>query len=144
LITALLATGKIRNYQLAVGGLQLMNLPVSYLLLKNGAGPEVTIIVSIVISHVCLFVRLYLFNALTGFSVSSFIRRVYLNVAAVTVAALVLPLLLTTIASGGVAGFMIKACVALLSAVISVLFVGCSRAERHELVTMALNRFARR
>lgn len=143
LITALLATGRIRNYQLAVGGLQLMNLPVSYVLLKNGMGPEVTIIVSIVISHVCLFVRLFLFNSLTGFSVSSFTRRVYLNVAAMTAAALVLPLLLMSIAPDGVAGFMIKACVAFLSAVMAVLFVGCSRVERCELWTMFVNRFSR-
>ena len=118
-----------------------MNLPVSYVLLKNGAGPEVTIIVSIVISHVCLFVRLFLFNGLTGFSVSSFARRVYLNVVAVTAVALVLPLLLTTVAPGGVVGFMIKASVSLLSAVMSVLFVGCSRVERQELRAMVVNRF---
>lgn len=36
LITAMLATGKIRNYQIIVGGLQMMNLPVSYILLQIG------------------------------------------------------------------------------------------------------------
>ena len=36
LITAMLATGKIRNYQIIVGGLQMMNLPVSYILLRIG------------------------------------------------------------------------------------------------------------
>ena len=34
LITAMLATGNIRNYQIVVGGLQIMNLPISYILLR--------------------------------------------------------------------------------------------------------------
>ena len=34
LITAMLATGKIRDYQLVVGGVQMLNLPVSYYLLR--------------------------------------------------------------------------------------------------------------
>ena len=47
LITAMLATGKIRNYQIIVGGLQMMNLPISYLLLRLGFFPEIVIIVAI-------------------------------------------------------------------------------------------------
>ncbi len=50
LITAMLATGDIRNYQIVVGGLKLLNLPVSYLLLKMGYSPYVTVVVAIVIS----------------------------------------------------------------------------------------------
>ena len=42
LMTSALATGKIRNYQIIVGGLIMLNLPVSYLFLKAGAPPEVT------------------------------------------------------------------------------------------------------
>lgn len=49
LITAMLATGKIRNYQLVVGGLQMMNLPVSYVFLRIGMFPEVVIVVAIAI-----------------------------------------------------------------------------------------------
>ena len=53
LITAMLATGRIRNYQLVVGGIQLLNLPISYILLKLGAIPEITVVVAIALSHVC-------------------------------------------------------------------------------------------
>ena len=55
LITAMLATGNIRNYQIIVGGLQMMNLPISYVLLRMGLFPEVVLIVAIVISLCCLF-----------------------------------------------------------------------------------------
>ena len=36
LVTALLATGKIKNYQIIVGGLNLLNFPISYIALKIG------------------------------------------------------------------------------------------------------------
>ncbi|MCF2583265.1 lipopolysaccharide biosynthesis protein, partial [Bacteroides caecigallinarum] len=49
LVTAMQATGRIRNYQLIVGGLQMLNLPVSYILMKIGFFPEAIFIVSIVI-----------------------------------------------------------------------------------------------
>ena len=39
-ITALQATGNIRNYQIVVGSLQLLNFPISYLLLGKGYAPE--------------------------------------------------------------------------------------------------------
>ena len=54
MITAMLATGNIRNYQLVVGGIQLLNLPVSYVCLRMGAIPEVTVIVAIIISQICI------------------------------------------------------------------------------------------
>ena len=50
LITIQLATGKIRNYQIAVGGMQMMNFPLSYLCLQFGMPPEATYCVAIFIS----------------------------------------------------------------------------------------------
>ena len=52
LVTAMLATGNIRNYQLVVGGCQMLNLPFSYILLKNGFPPETIMVVAIIISVV--------------------------------------------------------------------------------------------
>ena len=48
LVTAMLATGKIRNYQIIVGGCQLLNLPLSYFFLSYGYPPEAVFFVAIV------------------------------------------------------------------------------------------------
>ncbi len=50
LITAMLATGNIKNYQIVVGGLQLMNLQLSYVLLKLGFPAYFVLVVAIFIS----------------------------------------------------------------------------------------------
>lgn len=60
LITAIQATGRIRNYQLLVGGLQLLNFPISYCLLHIGFFPEIIMIVAIILTQVCLGARLYM------------------------------------------------------------------------------------
>ena len=40
------STGRIRNYQLAVGGMLMMNFPLSYLCLKVGLSPETVFIIA--------------------------------------------------------------------------------------------------
>lgn len=141
LITAMLATGKIRNYQLLVGGLQLLNLPVAYILLHMGMPPESTVAVSIVLSQVCLFVRLAMLKRQTGFPMRRFIERVYCNGLIVTALALILPIGLSFMGVEGFRGFFMMAGVTFLSVSASILFVGCSKDERREICALFLKNF---
>ena len=84
LITLMLATGRIRNYQIIVGGLQLLNLPISYLVLKAGAPPESILLVAIVISQSSLFARLVMLKGMTGLCAGRFMSQVYLRILLVT------------------------------------------------------------
>lgn len=143
LITAQLATGNIRNYQMIVGGLQLLNLPVAYVLLKYGAPAQSTVAVSIVISQICLVARLILLRKMIGLSMREFFAQVYLRVSVVALAALVLPLMLMRVMPGGFAGFCLSVGICVLCAGISILYVGCTKVERREMVSMILSRIRR-
>ena len=136
LITAQLATGNIRNYQLVVGGLQLLNIPVSYMFLKAGAAPEITVAVSIVISQICLFARLFMLRGMIGLPAGDFIRKVYLNVLSVSSVALVVPLIICRLLPEGFWGFAASVAICVLSAMLSVSFIGLSGSERREIVSM--------
>ncbi len=136
LITAMLATGRIRDYQLAVGGLQLMNLPVSYICLRLGAIPEITVVVAIVISQMCFFVRLFMLRGMVGLRMGEYVRDVYIKVLAVTAAAAVPPLLVCGNLPSGFWGFCLSALLCVVSAGLSVLFIGCGRDERCEMYSM--------
>lgn len=48
------ATGNIRNYQIVVGSMLLMNFPLSYFCLKLGCSPESTLVVALLVSIFCL------------------------------------------------------------------------------------------
>ncbi len=141
LMTAAQATGNIRKYQSVVGGIILLNLPVSYIFLKAGAAPEVTVVVAVVISQICLAARLILLQKMVGLDSRSFVRRVWVNVLLVSAAAVPLPLLLDSLMPEGFAGFCAGVFVCVLSAVLSVLFVGCGRNERREMMGIIADRF---
>ena len=130
LITAMLATGRIRNYQLVVGGIQLLNLPISYILLKLGALPEITVVVAIALSHVCLFARLIMFSRASGFSVPAFVRGVYVNALKVAIGAASIPLLLTFVIPKGILWSVLHLGVSLLWTAGVIFFIGCSKEDR--------------
>ena len=95
LITAMLATGKIRNYQIIVGGTQMLNLPLSYLFLRFGAEPEAVLIIAIFISQVCLAERLIMLRRMINLPSVDFLKIVYLNVMVVMAMSCFFPILLS-------------------------------------------------
>ena len=130
LITAMLATGKIRNYQLVVGGLQMMNLPVSYVLLRMGLFPEVVIVVAIAISQCCLAARLVMLRGMIGLSVREYVKKVYINVLIVTVIAAILPFLLSMKLEESFLNFLLSCFVAFICTGMAICYVGCDKTER--------------
>ncbi len=130
LITAMLATGRIRNYQLVVGGLQMMNLPVSYILLRMGMFPEVVLVVAIVISQCCLAARLLMLRGMIGLSVRKYMKKVYVNVLVVTVMAAIIPFLLAIKLEESFLNFVLLCFVALICTGITIYYVGCDKTER--------------
>lgn len=130
LITAMLATGKIRNYQIIVGGLQMMNLPISYVLLRYGCIPETVLIVAICISQCCLAARLYMLRGMIGLSVREYLSKVYFNVLAVTVLSAVIPCILSYYLSETLQNFIIICVVSVICTFTVIYFVGCNRKER--------------
>lgn len=141
MITSILATGDIRNYQLLVGGLVLLNLPVSYVFMRYGAFPEVTVIVAIVISQICLFARLYMLKKAMDFPVMRFMKEVYLNVIFKVVAAsAVLPLVVELYKPAGFSGFCISCAVCFVSVAVCVYMFGMTRDERGWIVNLLKTR----
>lgn len=71
---SILATGKIRNYELVVASLTIANLPLSYIILKLGADPTSTMIVSIAISIIVTFVRAYFSKKMNNFPLLKYLK----------------------------------------------------------------------
>jgi len=79
LIDAALATGKIKNYQIIVGSVVLLNVPFSYIALYLGAPPYSVILICILISLVATVFRLGLLNRMIEFPVMKYIREVVMR-----------------------------------------------------------------
>lgn len=74
---AVQATGRIRNYQVIVGGLLLLNLPISYLFLKFGFPPQSTLWVSISLSLLSIVLRVMVLRRLIRVDVLILIKSVF-------------------------------------------------------------------
>lgn len=130
LITAMLASGKIRNYQIVVGGLQMMNLPTSYILLRLGCIPETVFIVAICISQCCLAARLYMLRGMIGLSVKQYLSKVYFNVLMVTVLSAILPCIIFHYLNETFINFILICIVSVICTCITIYYVGSNKQER--------------
>ena len=124
------ATGKVRNYQLIVSIILLLNLPFSYLLLKIGFAPQATFILSIVLSTVALFARLIVLGILIKFPVKVFLRRVVLTVIIVTIVNILLPIYIQKTITHNLAQFLLVETSSVISLIFAVWLIGLSASER--------------
>lgn len=130
LITVMLATGKIRNFQIIVGGLNLLNVPISYCALSLGAIPETVMIVAIAISVSCEMARVILLKGMIDLPIGDFFKKVYFNVIGVSLVAAIIPLWLHSNMDENFLSFLIVSIVALICSLFSIYIVGCNRKER--------------
>ena len=80
MITLILATGTIRNYQIIVGGCLILNFPLSFFLLRNGVTPASVYWVSIAISVLCLNLRMLMLRKTLEFPVMRYVKEPRLRV----------------------------------------------------------------
>lgn len=140
LVTVMLATGKIRNYQLVVGGCQLLNLPLSYLFLKNGYPPETIFVIAIVVSVLCEMARLVMLRKMINISVRDFLINVYLNVIIVTVISSVLPYFVLQIHCIESLGAFIFICfITVVSTITTIYIIGCNKHDK-QIIRIGINK----
>ena len=130
LITLQNATGRIRNYQLVVGSILLLNFPLSYLCLKMGFPPECTYVVAIAVGIMCMFARLLFVRKMACLPMLGFLHKVVLNVLLVTSCAIILPYVVHKILPYGWERFIVVGIVSVITSGLSILFLGCNTSER--------------
>lgn len=92
LMAVVQATGKIKLYQMIVGGSLILNLPVSYIILRLGASPESVFVVAILLSVVALLLRILVAQKLISFNLMIPFTRLLLLFGLVTIASILLPI----------------------------------------------------
>lgn len=130
LVTAMLATGNIKRYQIIVGGLNMMNLPISYILLRSGLSPDYVFITAIIISQFCLYARLYLLKSMINLDSIRFFKDVYLKIIVATILATLPPLVLKYYVDTDIYTFIATSFVAVISSVSFIWFTGLTNEER--------------
>jgi hypothetical protein len=117
-----------------VGGILLMNFPVSYLLLYLGFAPESTLVVAIVISQICLAARLWFLRSMVQLPVTRFINEVYLKAILVTVLSAIAPYICYLYIEPSITRFVTICSVSIITSALCIYYVGCNKEERNTIL----------
>jgi O-antigen/teichoic acid export membrane protein len=130
LIQAMFATGKIKNYQIVVGSITILNLPVSLLFLNWNFPPQTVFIIAIIIAIISLFVRLIMLKPMISLRVKSFLQKVVLNVISVSLLSALIPAFMLMSFDPGTKRFLLTGFTSVISTVFFIYFVGLQSKER--------------
>ncbi|RHR43030.1 lipopolysaccharide biosynthesis protein [Parabacteroides sp. AF18-52] len=144
LLTLTYAIGRIQTYQIVIGLLQILNIPIVYLMLDSSYPPESVYIVAITISIVSEIARLIILRKEANLNVIFFLKEVYFNVFIVTIFASVGILLLTKqFECNSFVNFSYMIVVCLIVSILSIYIFGLTMYDRR-LVIGHLKNFFRR
>ena len=130
LITLQQATGKIRDYQIVVGIIHMLNFPLSWIFLYIGFRPAVVYIIAIVLAIVSLYARMFMLKRVVNVSLLQFNREVVLRVCTMILPTMITILFLKNYISNSFVNIILSFIITL----IYTLFIGIKKEELHFIV----------
>lgn len=143
LMTLVQASAKLKLYQIIVSSLILLNIPISYLFLLQGFSPNIVFIVSLSISVVCFFVRIFYVASFMEFPCWSYIKNVFFKALFIAGISAALPLIVKFQISNwenDILRFLLVVITAFFSASFVVWKIGMSKEERSFIKKMVAKR----
>ncbi len=125
-----LSTGKIKKYQIVVGTLLLLIVPVSYAALKMGADPEAVFAVHLSFVVLAQFVRLWMIRPMVNLSLRQYAKKVALPIIFVSVCSVIIPLMIVRNMDENFVRFLIVTLVCVVTSTASIVAVGLTKGER--------------
>lgn len=124
------ATGKVKIYQMVVGGILLLILPISYVVLKLGAPAYSVFIVHFCIESVAQFSRMYMLRNLIHLPLWQYMKNIYIPIVSTVAIAIILPLVVRMQVAEGWLRFLAVGFTCVLSVGASSYFIGFTKQER--------------
>ena len=124
------ATGKVKIYQMVVGGILLLILPISYVVLKLGAPAYSVFIVHFCIESLAQFSRMYMLRKLINLPMWQYMKNIYIPIVSTVVIAIILPLVVRMQVAEGWLRFLAVGFTCVLSVGASSYFIGFTKQER--------------
>lgn len=129
--TIIQATGKIKYYQMSIGTVILLVVPMTYLFLEKGYSPSTVFLMNLSVSFMDTCIRLVFARKMLKLSLLQFVKEVYVKVVLVTLVSLPLPLLAYSLldeTSWRNVLFIVLVCI--LSTIASMFYIGFNNRER--------------
>lgn len=124
------ATGKVKVYQLVVGGILLLILPFSYIVLKLGAPAYSVFVVHFCVECIAQVARMCMLRKLIDLPIRSYLRNIYMPIIKVVVVSCPLPIYIHNQLSEGLTRFLIVGVVCVFLVGLATFFIGLTKNER--------------
>lgn len=134
LVTVAQATGDIKKYQFLVGGVMLLNLPTSYMLFKFGCASETVFYLSILVSVVCLFLRLKLLEKMVELPVMKYLNNVIIPLLITALFAYIVPFFLSKELDAGFLRLFFVIVASISSSLITAYLIALTKQEKEYIV----------
>ncbi|AKX46875.1 hypothetical protein AKN94_05520 [Thiopseudomonas alkaliphila] len=139
LMTAAQATGHIKLYQFVVGGVLLLNIPISYIVLKMGGSPQTIFYVAIVLSLITLLARIQIISKLIKMKKRKYLIDTLMPVVSVLALVIIVNNFTNSFFTNSFSAFLLSVMTPGLLVVIVVLAIGLKQSERMLLSRVFLN-----
>lgn len=136
IVTAKNATGNIRNYQIVVGGVLLLTLPLAYMALKMGMDMWCVTAAAAITSLAAVFTRMYMMRGdFPLWSSSIFVKKVILKVISVSILSAIIPVTVYILLPYGWSNLILTTIVAITSCIVTMFYLGCDTDERIQVIS---------
>jgi len=139
-MTAVNATGNIKYYQIVTGGILILTLPISYILLKLGYPPESTMYVVVGISAISQISRIVFMRILQNMSVLKYFKEVVFIVMSVIILSSATPFVVYRLLPYGNMRFIIVLAVSIVSCIFFIYTTGITKIERSAIITLVMEK----
>ncbi|TFD93183.1 lipopolysaccharide biosynthesis protein [Dysgonomonas capnocytophagoides] len=140
LVAALQAAGRIKTYQIFISTVQILVLPISYVLFYWGALPIVTLYVSIAITILSFIPQIWIVHKVVGLSITDYLKQVVLVVSFVSLLSYIPPLLVYLSMEPSWSRFSLVCIIGSISCLGSIAYIGFSKEERKTVIILIKNK----
>lgn len=131
------ATGKVKVYQAVVGGILLLILPISYVVLKLGAPAYSVFIVHFCVESVAQLARMIMLRKLIKLPLIAYLKNIYIPIMMVVSLAIILPIYVHTLFEEGWIRFIIVGLTCVFSVGTITFLLGLTKGERNFFINKA-------
>jgi O-antigen/teichoic acid export membrane protein len=124
------ATGRIALYQMVVGGISILNLPIALIVLIIGLSAVSVQIVGIGLSLAAFFARIIILSRQLQFSIYHYLKNTLTAIVLAVIAGSVIPAVFVFLYPAGIIRLFITILISTISLGIAVFFIGFSAHER--------------
>lgn len=143
LMVAASANGNIKKYQITIGGLLLLTVPISYVVLKLYHNPDSVFYVNLIIAIIAFISRLFIVRPLIQLSLREFAAKVILPCFATGVISAIPPIMLYMMLPKSYTNVFIIIILSVLSVTFFAYFIGMNKNEKAFIKSSLLSRITR-